>query len=286
MAVIYGEQYVDEKYSKAIEPNLYTDTVLIPGVTYTDKWQEGPAGGIYVHKLTTDAVAVGTPGSDFNDEAADDDLIPIILNNNFQKSRKIYGVQSASVAFNAGEEYLADALSAVRQGRQYSALACMAYEGTTYGDTTAVTKDNVVSYLTGMREAVKKAHGKANFALVSTDVYAKLLQIVGIQSYADEAVRSGELLKRFGLNIIECNSFDTTQAKFYDNGGTKRTVNLKQVDIIVGASDEFACIDNFNMYRLIDSENFAGSKAQVEINSGFHVMASSCIQVKKNAISA
>lgn len=286
MAVIYGEQYVDEKYSKAIEPNLYTDTVLIPGVTYTDKWQEGPAGGIYVHKLTTDAVAVGTPGTDFSDEAADDDLIPIILNNNFQKSRKIYGVQSASVAFNAGEEYLADALSAVRQGRQYSALACMAYEGTTYGDTTAVTKDNVVSYLTGMREAVKKAHGKANFALVSTDVYAKLLQIVGIQSYADEAVRSGELLKRFGLNIIECNSFDTTQAKFYDNGGTKRTVNLKQVDIIVGASDEFACIDNFNMYRLIDSENFAGSKAQVEINSGFHVMASSCIQVKKNAISA
>ena len=286
MAVIYGEQYVDEKYSKAIEPNLYTDTVLIPGVTYTDKWQEGPAGGIYVHKLTTDAVAVGTPGTDFSDEAADDDLIPIILNNNFKKSRKIYGVQSASVAFNAGEEYLADALSAVRQGRQYSALACMAYEGTTYGDTTAVTKDNVVSYLTGMREAVKKAHGKANFALVSTDVYAKLLQIVGIQSYADEAVRSGELLKRFGLNIIECNSFDTTQAKFYDNGGTKRTVNLKQVDIIVGASDEFACIDNFNMYRLIDSENFAGSKAQVEINSGFHVMASSCIQVKKNAISA
>lgn len=286
MAVIYGEQYVDEKYAKAIEPNLYTDTVLIPGVTYTDKWQEGPAGGIYVHKLTTDAVAVGTPGSDFSDEAADDDLIPIILNNNFQKSRKIYGVQSASVAFNAGEEYLADALSAVRQGRQYSALACMAYEGTTYGDTTAVTKDNVVSYLTGMREAVKKAHGKANFALVSTDVYAKLLQIVGIQSYADEAVRSGELLKRFGLNIIECNSFDTTSAKFYDNGGTKRTVNLKQVDIIVGASDEFACIDNFNMYRLIDSENFAGSKAQVEINSGFKVMASACIQVKKNAISA
>lgn len=286
MSVIYGEQYVDEKYSKAIEPNLYTDTALIPGVSYTDKWQEGPAGSIVVHKLTTDAVAVGTPGTDFSDEAADDDLIPIVLNNNFQKSRKIYGVQSASVAFNAGEEYLADALSAVKQGRQYSALACMAYEGTTYGDTTTITKDNVVGYLTGMREAVKKAHGKANFALISTGVYALLLQVVGVQSFADEAVRSGELLKRFGLNIIECDSFDTTQAEFYDNGGTKRTVNLKQVDMIVGASDEFAVIDNFNMYRLIDSENFAGTKAQVEINSGFKVMTSACIQVKKNAVSA
>lgn len=92
MAVIYGEQYVDEKYSSAIEPNLYTDTVLVPGLTYTDKWQEGPGGSIVVHKLTTDAVAVGTPGRDFTDEAADDDLLPIVLNNNFQKSRKIYGV--------------------------------------------------------------------------------------------------------------------------------------------------------------------------------------------------
>ena len=29
MAVKYGNQYVDENYAKAIEPNLYTDTVLI-----------------------------------------------------------------------------------------------------------------------------------------------------------------------------------------------------------------------------------------------------------------
>ena len=286
MAVIYGEQYVDEKYSGAIAPNLYTDTVLMPGITFTDKWQEGPGGSIVVHKLTTDAVAVGAPGRDFSDEAADDDLLPIVLNNNFQKSRKIYGVQSASVAFNAGEEYLADALSAVRQGRQYSALACMAYEGTTYGDTTTITKDNVVGYLTGMREAVKKNHGSANFALVSTAVYALLLQVVGLQTNADEAVRSGELLKRFGMNIIECDSFDKSGVKYYDNGGNERTVDLSKIDIIVGASEQFAVVDNFNMYRLIDSENFAGTKAQVEINSGFRVMTAGCIQVKKNNISA
>lgn len=286
MAVIYGEQYVDEKYSSAIEPNLYTDTVLIPGVTYTDKWQEGPGGSIVVHKLTTDAVAVGTPGRDFTDEAADDDLLPIVLNNNFQKSRKIYGVQSASVAFNAGEEYLADALAAVREGRQYSALASMVYSGTTYGDTTALTTENIVGYLTGMREAVKKNHGSANFCLASTGAYAKLLQVVGIQTSADESVRSGELLRRFGMNIIECDSFDKASVKFYDNSGTERTVNLKQVDLIVGASEQFAVVDNFNMYRLVDSENFAGTKAQVEINSGFRVMNAGCIQVKKNNVSA
>ena len=92
MSVLYGNQNVDEKYSSAIEPNLYSDTVLIPGVTYSDKYQTGPAGGIYVHKIDSgNEVEPGTPGRDFSDEAAKDELIPIVFNNNFQKSRKIYG---------------------------------------------------------------------------------------------------------------------------------------------------------------------------------------------------
>ena len=46
MAILYGNQHVDERYSSTIEPNLYSDTVLIPGVTYTDKYEIGPAGAI------------------------------------------------------------------------------------------------------------------------------------------------------------------------------------------------------------------------------------------------
>lgn len=286
MAILYGEQNVDERYSSILEPNLYTDEVLIPGVTFTNKYEVGAAGAIYAHKITTDAVAVGVPGRDFTDEGADDDLIAISLNNNFQKSRKIYGVQAAAVAFNAGEEYLADAIKAVREGRQYSALACLAYEGTDFNDTTAVTKDNAVQYLTDMRKAVKDAHGKANFALVSTAVYADLLQVIGVQSFADESVRSGELMKRFGLNIIECNSFDKSAAKFYDYAGNQRTVNLTGIDMIVGSSEAFSVVDNFNLARIIDSEIFAGSKAQVEINSGLRVTTAGAIQVKKHAVSA
>lgn len=32
MAVLYGSQNVDEKYSSTIEANLYSDTVLVPGM--------------------------------------------------------------------------------------------------------------------------------------------------------------------------------------------------------------------------------------------------------------
>lgn len=282
MAVLYGSQHVDEKYVSAIEPNLYSDTVLIPGVTYTDKYQVGPAGGIYVHKISKGSkVKVGTPGRDFTDEAVGDELIPIIFNNNFQKSRKIYGVQAKSVSFAMGEEYLADSLNQTKEARQYSAVACMVNEGTVVSDTTATTKENFVDKLTSLRKAIKDAKGKANFALVSTDIYAMALSELGLQSVNDPAIVSGELIKRFGLNIIECNSFDETEAEYFDKAGAKKTVKLTDVEMIVGYNEAFSLLDNMEMYRLIDSENFNGSKAQVEYNTAMTVNSPEQIVVKK-----
>ena len=92
MAIQYNSLNVDEKYSSILEPNLYYNPVMVPGVTFTDKYEIGPAGQIFVHKLSTSAVVPGTPGRDFTDEAVQDELIPIRLNNNFQKSKKIYGI--------------------------------------------------------------------------------------------------------------------------------------------------------------------------------------------------
>ena len=286
MAVLYGNQYVDENYSKTIEPNLYTDTVLIPGVTFTQKYQEGPAGGIYVHKLDSgNAVVPGTPGRDFSDEAAEDALIPIVFNNNFMKSRKIYGVQAAAVKFSMAEEYLADALNITKEGRQYSGLACLVKEGTLSNDTTEVTAENAVDVLTSLRKTIKDNKGKANFAMVSTDIYAILLAKLGLASVMDPAVVSGELLKRFGLTIIECNGFDNATAKYYNNAGELQTVDLTGVDMIVGYHEAFSVLDNFETYRIVDSENFSGSKAQVEYNTAFTVNSPAQIIVKKHAAS-
>jgi len=280
----YGNQYVDEQYLASIEPNLYTDEVLIPGVTFSTDIVEGPSGGYYAHKLSDgNAVEPGTPGRDFSDEAANDSLIQVSYNNNFQKSRKIYGVQAAAVKFPIAEEYLANSLNVTKEGRRYSALACMVYEGTDYNDTTAITKANVVDYITNMRKAVKDAHGQANFMLVSTAVYSLALQVLGLQSYADPAVRDAKLLERFGLSIIECNAFDKSGVKYYDYSGTLRTVDLSGVDMVCGYHEAFKLDDNFSTYRIIDSENFAGSKAQVEFNTAMRVVSSEQIVVKFNA---
>lgn len=281
--ILYNEQNVDTQFQSAIEPNLYNDTVLIPGITYTDKYQRGPGGQIMVHKLDSGAeVEPGKPGRDFKDEETKDDLIPIVFNNNFQKSRKIYGVQASAVSFALAESNLADALNITKQGRQYAGLACLANEGFDFGDTTAVTKSNAVNILTALRKKIKDNKGQANYAMVSTEIYSILLSILGLAQVMDPAVQSGELMRRFGLAILECNSFDKEGAKYFDKAGDLKTVDLSGVDLIVGYNEAFSLLDNFETYRLIESELFSGTKAQVEYNTAMTVNSPSQIIVKRN----
>lgn len=289
MTIQYNSQYVDEKYLPILEPNLYTDTVIIPGVTYTDKYQTGPAGQLYVHKITKgDRVTPGTPGRDFTDVAAADSLIQIALNNNFQKSTKIYGVQENAVAFNMGEAYMANSIQVVRESRQYSALGCMVYEGSVEASTSTIsTADNAVAALLSMRKKIKDDYGQANFALVSTEIYKLFLSQVGFVVAADPATRNAELLRRFGINIYECNSFDNSTAKYYDYTGTLRTVVLSNVEMIVGYNEAMSIVSNLEAMRVVSSENFVGSKAQIELNCGFRVTSKDQIIVKsKGSISA
>lgn len=284
MTIKYNSQYVDEKYVPIVEPNLYADTVLIPGITFTDEYVTGPAGQIYVHKVTSgNAVEPKAPGQDFKHEAAADELITIALNNNFQKSKKIYGVQANAVAFPLAEENLADAIKVTAEGMQYSGLACLVEEGTADTDTVKVdTSDKAVNKLLALRKLIKDAHGRANYALVNTEIYRLFLAAVGFTYNGyDEATKNAELLNRFGLNIIECNSFDSATAKYIDKAGVTKTVDLTKVEMIVGYHKAFSIVPNLNALRVIDSENFIGSLAQVETNVGYTVNSPKQVIVKK-----
>lgn len=284
MTIKYNSQYVDEKYVPIVEPNLYADTVLIPGITFTDEYVTGPAGQIYVHKISSgNAVEPKAPGQDFKHEAASDELIAIALNNNFQKSKKIYGVQANAVAFPLAEENLADAVKMTAEGMQYSGLACLVQEGTADTDTTKTdTSDKAVNKLLALRKLIKDAHGRANYALVNTEIYRLFLSAVGFTYNGyDEATKNAELLNRFGLNIIECNSFDSATAKYIDKAGATKTVDLTKVEMIVGYHKAFSIVPNLNALRVIDSENFIGSLAQVETNVGYTVNSPKQVIVKK-----
>lgn len=274
MAIMYNQLNVDEKYSAILEPNLYFGSVFVPGVTCTDKYQTGPAGGIYVHKISTTACEVGTPGRDFTDEEAKDELIPILLNNNYLKSKKIRGVQAAAVKFPLANERLATAIAEAREGWQLSAGACLVNEATVSADTTAATKENIKSVILAVRKEIVKKKGRANVVMCSPDFYTTILEAAGSEftpSRNDKINESGNVGHWLGFLFVENNGLSAANAKYYDHTGTLKTVSFANVDFIMYYNETFSAVTNFETARIVDTTAFVGSLAQTEINSGFRV---------------
>lgn len=282
MSVIYGNQNEDTKFAPIVEPNLYYNSVFAPGKTFTDKYEEGPAGGIYVHKLATQAVGVGTPGRDFQDVTASDSLIQIVLNNNFQQSKKIYGVQAAAVSINLVNENLSIASQEVGESWNAAGLACLIAEGTTASSTASITKNTVKKAIIDARKQIVKAKGRANVLLASPDTFACILEAAGaefVPEMNEHINQTGTVGQWLGLTVLECAALAAASGEYYNAAGSKVTSSFSGVDFIMYNKDALSIITNLDAARVKDSENFVGSKAQVEINSGFRVTSAAQVVI-------
>lgn len=293
MPIQYNSQHVDEKYKPTLLANLFYKTFLIPGVTYQDVTSDNN-GGWFWHKLTsTGAAEPGTPGRDFVDEASSDNLVQCIYNNNYQKSKKIYGVQAAAVAFPLAEEQMALATQEVTEGRNLSALACLITEGTAASSDAAITTDNFLKEVLGVRKEVITAKGTADIVLCSPDFFATMLEFAGAKYIPTTnekllaAAAGGQVGSFLGMTWIEHNAFAHTSAiKYRDFAEATKIVtadDLAAVDFVMYDHNSFGLGDNFAQGRLIDSEMFTGSKAQVEENTGMRVLNAEMVRVRKHA---
>lgn len=293
MAIKYGNLHVDEKYKSVILPNLFYKTWLVPGVTCQDVSTDNN-GGWFWHKLTsTGAAKPGKPGRDFKDEEADDTLVQCVFNNNFQKSKKIYGAQAAAVAFSVAEEHLALAVNEVGEGKHMSALACLITEGEAATKTTAITVANFKSEVLAVRKEIVDSKGVADIMLCSTSFFATMLEFAGekyIPSTNEKllaAAAGGQVGNFMGMTWFEVNGFSNTEnITYFDYSDTEKTVtaaDLALVDFIMYDHNTLGTGDNFTMARLKDSERFAGVLAQTEDNVGLRVLEPTVVRVRKHA---
>lgn len=283
----YGNMNVNENYSAIVEPNLYYDSVLQPGKTYTDVYQgDANSGLVKVYKINSDGVADPTsPAGDFEHTKAENALIDVRLNNSQRKSKKIYKVAANAVPYDAAVVHLEQATTDCKEGWQASGIACLVHEGTALADTEAITKDNIKSKVIAARKAVRKGKAVANVVMASVDVYSAMLEAAGDQYTPvtnDNMVETGQVGKWLGMLWVECNQTELTAAKYYDYAGTLQTVDLSDVDFIMYDYRRFSVVDNLEEIRIIDSENFVGSLAQVEINTGYRVTTKEAVAVKKH----
>jgi hypothetical protein len=85
-----------------------------------------------------------------------------------------------------------------------------------------------------------------------------------------------------GLMWIEASLLDGVSSyKYIDGEGTTKTVSVADIDFIMYDYNAFSIIDKLTMLRVKDSEDFAGSKVQGEIDTGFAVTNEKCVLIKK-----
>lgn len=283
MAVLYGNLHVDEKYSKYFEPNLYYESVFVDGLTFTSKYEE-KAGGIFVRKIASSTVTPGTPGRDFTDVATSDTLIPIVLNNNFQKSNKIYNVQAENIEADVAREQFEIATKEVAEGWGQSALACLVSEGSTGSTDTTATTANLKKLILDERKALVKKKAHPDTVMCSPDFFALVLETAGTQytpTINDYANTNGQMGKWLGMNFIEANGLGATTATYYNAAGTLTTATFTKVEFVMYDHNALSIVNNLEMARIIDSENFNGVKVQEEVNTGYKVTNADCVAVKK-----
>ena len=281
----YGNDYVNEEYSGILEPNLFCDTVLIPGITYNDEYEgDVQAGAVKIYKETSsEQKDPGKPAEDFSDEGTSNELIDMLLNNAYRKSKKIYQVTENSCPYNKAEKNLSLAVTENKRDRQASGLACLVNEGTPLEDTTPLTSTTIKDKVVDLRTALRKKHVYPNVVMASVEAFAEMLKAAGKEytpNTNDRIVTTGQVGTWLGMLWLEADALDGT-AKYYDYTGVLKTVNLSEVELIMYQADTFHLADNLTMMRLKDSELFTGVKAQNELNTGFRVTNSDKVLVKK-----
>lgn len=278
---------VDARYAKIFEPNLYHNTWLVPGVTFTDKYKIGPAGQIYVHQLSdTTETEPGTPGRDFVHTNAADTLIPILLNNNFQESDKAYGVAIESIEANVADAMLSNVTAKIQTGYNQSALACLVTEGTAVSGS-ALTRDNIRSEIIAARTALVKKKARANTVLCSPDTFGLILDAAGAAftpTINDRMTNDGQVGRWLGMNFIEVSGLSATSAKYYNGANALKTATFSGIDFIMYDYDALSIVSNLEAFRIMDgSLNFVGVVAQGELNTGYKVTNAARVAVRKTA---
>ena len=281
--IIYGGMNVDQRFAASFEPNIYHESWMIPNVTYSAQYQTGAAGCYQVHKLKKQSIIEpGKPGRDFSHVNAQDDLISIYLNNNFQHSRKMYGVTTASIEAAAAEELMADTAKLARESINGAGLAALVNEGTTLavGDITA---ENVKDVILGARANLSAAGAStAKVILASPTTYSAFLAAAGkdfVTARNDIIQGTGVIRDWYGFTIVEASQLGGT-FKYYDYTDTLKTVDTANVGFVMYDWKAFSALTNLEVFRLLDGNiNFNGVVAQAEINQGYRVTNSDLVCV-------
>lgn len=270
--------YTDDKYVALVEPNLFAANVFQPGVTFTDKYQIGGAGQIFVHKPGIGTVTATHPGADFSDAVVQDSLVTIALDKQFNRSRKIWGATAVSVAYPIAAAELEAAIQEVRTAWNLVAASALATTASILVDDNILTVCNVdgsdvYDTIVNSRRKLRAAKAKPDTLIVSPGTYAKLLKSPEFQrvgQIGDSTIVEGMVGRVAGLNVFEYESLHDSIANSATIAGITWVAANDELEYIMYDSDAYSIVTSVEAIRVVEEPTrFVGTLAQVQIVSGF-----------------
>lgn len=287
---------VDDKFSPLVEPNLFAGNVFQPGISFTDKYQIGPAGQIMVHKPGVGTVTATAPGADFNETIVADSIITISLNKQFNRARKIYGATVASVAYGIAASELETALQEVKAAWNIEAASAIVDEPNirlVKNITVACSDSTVYDDIVGARQALRELKANPDTILVTPAVYGNLLKSDEFQRSVEidnEVVRDAYVGRIAGLNVFEYEDLQSAAGNLTTpNAGANIAwqAGTDVLEFIVYDHDALSAVTSVNVVGVWDGmPRYNGVVAEVEMVSGFKLTNPSRAILKIHDVSA
>ena len=285
MALVVNGATVATAMSPIVEAGLYADEIFIEGKTFTSQYDVDSAGQIQVEKYSPDMeVKAKVPGSNFSDKDYKNTVININCNNAFQYSQKVPAYFEATMPTSVKMNQTLRTTENVRIGRQKAGLAALVHGGTESTNNEAITETNFKEEFLKDRKILVDKFAKPNVAITSTEVYNIMLKLAGTEftpSTNENVVTTGQVGYWMGILWIEAPLLGGSLS-FLNESGIEETVDTANIDYILYDYKAYSIIDKLTMLRVIDSEEFAGSKIQEEIDTGFKVTNADCVLVRKH----
>ena len=259
-------KFVDTRFAPIAEPNLFDNSVLIPNVTFTSKYQLDSAGQIVVHKAGLGTI--GTAAAFSHIDVADTQII-INRDERYNFSRIIYGDVEAATGMATAVNEMETGMQGIAETWQAAVMAnVVANAGeTSVLGTTAIDKDNVYNSMIDDRALLvsNKARVANIVAVVSPAVYGSMLKADLLVANASVGTLGATAPALGNLIVLEYQGFAAT------------------VDYVMYDSETLSVVPLLEAMRLKDTPDFIGSLAQGAVTSGTKVTNEDIALVKLNA---
>ena len=282
-----NSETVDTTFSPVLVKNLFKDNTFIPGVTFTDKYNER-AGQIYARRLgktaATSKDATTSGGLDLTHTETADSLVLIQKKDAISRSEKCYDLVEKLRMSGKSVDKIAEVSEEFKEGLQikwmsYLLAPTVASSGVGVGgatrssNTTADTGlDTLIASILADRQQIRVNGGVADVLIISPEMETLFLSNAYKSGNAfvpetnEEILKTGKIGRLYGMNVFTSNLIGAGTPSVLPVAGNApaNSGDAANCEYIIYDHDAFAIATDIEGLRLVNAIDFMGSYAQVQ----------------------